>query len=152
VVNTPRIYRALGGRAENCGNRLVNGDCKYRFTANGKDTVAVARSSEALSEICDVVIRLLAASVVRSVSISRLTNEDVFINAPSLAYLIEQSQSLKVLTLVNLEMDENHCRVLGGYSRPGLEIILIRCDFTCAGTSAMVELLRRNQGPTNLDF
>jgi hypothetical protein len=99
VVNTPRIYRALGGRAENCGNRLVNGDCKYRFTANGKDTVAVARSSEALSEICDVVIRLLAASVVRSVSISRLTNEDVFINAPSLAYLTEQSQSLKVFNV-----------------------------------------------------
>jgi hypothetical protein len=28
---------------------------------------------------------------------------------------MEQCQSLKVLTFMYLEMDENHCRVLGAY-------------------------------------
>jgi hypothetical protein len=40
---------------------------------------------------------------------------------------MEQCQSLKSLVLEDLEMDENHCRVLGAYSRPGLEIELVRC-------------------------
>jgi hypothetical protein len=95
---------------------------------------------------------LLAASVVRSVSISRLTMEDVFINVPSLVYLMEQCQSLKALTLARLNFDEDRCRVLGGYSRPGLEIVLIRCYFTSARTSALAEVLGRNQGPTKLDY
>jgi hypothetical protein len=150
---TPHAYVVrAGGRALKCGNCLVDSDCQYRFTADGKDIVAVARSSEALSEICDVVVRLLAASVVRSVSISRLTNEYVFISSASLAYLMEQCQSLEALTLARLNSDEDHCRVLGGYSRPGLEIVLIRCDFTSAGTSALAEVLGRNQGPTKLVF
>jgi hypothetical protein len=50
------------------------------------------------------------------------------------------------------EMDENHCRVLGDYSRPGLEIVLDRCKITSAGASALAEVLGRNQGPTKLDF
>jgi hypothetical protein len=40
--------------------------------------------------------------------------------------------------------------VLGAYSRPDLEIILNFCTFTIAGTSALVEVLGRNQGPTKL--
>jgi hypothetical protein len=48
-------------------------------------------------------------------------------------------------------MDENHCRVPGAYSRPGLEIELIRCKLTSAGTSALAEVLRNNKGPTKLD-
>jgi hypothetical protein len=150
---TPHAYVVrASGIAEKCDRHSVDGDCQYRFNADGKDVVAVARSSEALSEICDVVIRLLAASVVRSVSISRLTMEDVFINVPSLVYLMEQCQSLKALTLARLNFDEDRCRVLGGYSRPGLEIVLIRCYFTSARTSALAEVLGRNQGPTKLDY
>jgi hypothetical protein len=52
--------------------------------------------------------------------------------------------------LDRLALDEEHCRVLGGYSRPGLEIELIRCKLTSAGTSVLVEVLGRNQGPTKL--
>jgi hypothetical protein len=65
---------------------------------------------------------------------------------------MEQCQSLKVLTLYQLEMDEDHCRVLGAYSRPDLEIVLIRCEITSAGTSALAEILGRNQGPTKLHY
>jgi hypothetical protein len=65
---------------------------------------------------------------------------------------MEQCQSLKVLTLQYLELDENHCRVLGAYSRPGLKIELIHCTFTSAGTIALGEVLGRNQGPTSLDW
>jgi hypothetical protein len=48
-------------------------------------------------------------------------------------------------------MDEDQCRVLGGYSRPGLEIVLYYCRITSAGASALAEGLGRNQGPTKLD-
>jgi hypothetical protein len=64
---------------------------------------------------------------------------------------MEQCQSLKTLTLKCLEMDENHCRLLGAYSRPGLEIELLGCNLTSVGTSALAESLGRNQGPTKLD-
>jgi hypothetical protein len=113
----------------------------------------LALSPEHLSEICDVVLRLLAASVVHSV---RLDTRDflhgLLINAPTLAHLMEQCQSLKVLTLEDLEIDENHCRVLNVYSRSDLEIVLVRCEPTSAGTSALAEALGRNQGPTNLTW
>jgi hypothetical protein len=48
-------------------------------------------------------------------------------------------------------VNENHCRVLGDHSRPGLEIELRGCFFTNAGTSALAEILGRNEGPTRLD-
>jgi hypothetical protein len=48
-------------------------------------------------------------------------------------------------------MDENHCRVLGAYSRPGLETELKYRKLTSAGTSALAEVLGRNQGSTTLD-
>jgi hypothetical protein len=65
---------------------------------------------------------------------------------------MEQCQSLKNFSLMFLKMDEDHCRVLGAYSRPDLEIVLERCEFTTTGASALVEVLRRNQGPTKLDL
>jgi hypothetical protein len=49
-------------------------------------------------------------------------------------------------------MDENHCRVFGAYSRPGLEIEMIRCKVTNSGASFLAEVLGRDQGPTRLDF
>jgi hypothetical protein len=113
---------------------------------------ALARSPEHLLEISDVVLRLLAASVVHSILLSKFSDEDTLINAPTLAYLMEQCQSLKFLSFENLKMDESHCRVLGAYSRPGLEIEMIRCTLTSAGTSALTEVLGRNQGPTKLVY
>jgi hypothetical protein len=65
---------------------------------------------------------------------------------------MEQCQSLKVLSLKDLELDENHCRVLGAYSRIDLEIELIRCTLTSAGTIALGEVPESNQGPTKLDY
>jgi hypothetical protein len=50
-----------------------------------------------------------------------------------------------------LEMDEDHCRVLGAFSRPGLEIVLDDCRFTSARAITLAEPLGRNQGPTKLD-
>jgi hypothetical protein len=49
--------------------RQLNGSRRFRysFSADGKDIVALARSRQHLLEICDVVVRLLAASVVHSV-------------------------------------------------------------------------------------
>jgi hypothetical protein len=124
----------------------------FRFTVDGQDVIAFARSSEHLSEICDVILRLLAVSVVHSVRQSNMRSRDLFINAPTLAYLMEQCQSLKVLTLKNQEIDEHHIRVLGAYSRPDLEIVLKHCKITSAGASALAEVLGRSQGPTNLTF
>jgi hypothetical protein len=41
-------------------------------------------------------------------------------------------------------MDESHCRVLGAFSRPDLEIVLKSCI-------VVAEVLGRNQGPSELD-
>jgi hypothetical protein len=127
---------------------------RFTFTADGKVIVALASSPEYLLEICDVVIRLLAASVVHSIKLSNQKNlvDAISINAPRLAYLMEQCQSLKVLSLVDIDMDESHCRVLDSYSKPGLKIVLEYCRFTSAGASALAEVLGRNQGPTKLHF
>jgi hypothetical protein len=140
-----------------------NEPCGFSFCADGKHVRALARtrSTEHLVEICDVVVRLLAVSVVQSVIIvaqsviidsNLISLEGTFITAPTLADLMEQCRSLKVLSLVGLEMDENHCRVLGAYSRPDLEIVLTQCKFTSAGASALADVLGHNQGPTKLTF
>jgi hypothetical protein len=139
------------GISEGYVNILADGYYRFGFTADDKQVVVVARSSEHLLEICDAVLRLLAVSVIHSVVLDKVgTPYSIVINAPTLAHLMEQCQSLKVLELSNQEMDENHCRVLGAYSRPDLDIELIRCKFTPDGANALVEVLGRNQGPTEL--
>jgi hypothetical protein len=130
----------------------LNGSCRFCLCADGKDIVFLARSAEHLMEICDVVVRLLTASDVHSVIISKCSSLDrALMNASTLAYLMEQCQSMKMLSLIHLEMDEIHCRVIGAYSRPGLKIVLSHCQLTSAGTSALAEILGRNEGPTQLD-
>jgi hypothetical protein len=128
---------------------------RFSFIVDGQHISAMARSSQALSEIVDVVRRLLLTNA-REVRELELTNvdhsSDVFFNAPSFAYLVEQCQSLKYLTLSGIDLDEDHIRVLGAYSRPDIKIKLISCTFIRAATSALVQLLGRNQGPTNLFF
>jgi hypothetical protein len=127
--------------------------CRFRFNADDKVIVAYARSTEHLLEIADVFFRLLAVSAVRSVHLDNWSSRvGTLINAPTLAYLMEQCQSLKVLMLDYLEMDENHIRVLGGYSRPGLKIELIDCKLTSPGAIALADVLGRNQGPTKISF
>jgi hypothetical protein len=131
----------------------MDGSCSFCFDADGKEIIALARSPEHLLEICDVVLRLLAASVVHSVILNKGGSPaDAGINASTLAYLMEQCQSLKVFKLLGLEsLDENHCRVLGAHSRPDLEIELKYCKLTSAGENALAEALGRNQGPTKLE-
>jgi hypothetical protein len=63
---------------------------------------------------------------------------------------MEKCQTLKVLQLQDLGMDENDCCVLGTYSRPGIDIELICCRITGAAAEALAEVLGRNQGPTKL--
>jgi hypothetical protein len=112
----------------------------FRVDVDGKEIFAFARYSEHLLEIGDIVLRLLAASVVQSVHLSNRT-----FNATSLAYLMEQCQSLKALTLENLvSLGDDHFCVLKDFSRPDLEIELKKCRISGA-------LLGRNQGPTKLD-
>jgi hypothetical protein len=139
-----------GARQAHTWGPLVEDFC-FCFSVDGKEINALAASSEHLSEVCDVVLKLLAVSAVRSVSLHKSRYEDVSINASTLACLIEQCHSLKLLSLNDFDMDEDHCRVLGTFSRPDLEIDLIRCTFTHPGTtSALAEVLGRNQGPTKL--
>jgi hypothetical protein len=127
--------------------------CRFSFSADGKDIDVFASSHEHSLGICDVVLRLLAVSAVHSVTLRKWTSrDDTLINSPTLAYLMDQCQSLKVLKLQYLKsLNESHCLVLGNCSRPGLEIEMICCKLTTAGTCALVEVLGRNQGPTKLD-
>jgi hypothetical protein len=143
---TPHTYLVRAdGRAALCSDHVP--DCyQITFNVDSQKIDVMATSPEHLLKICDIVVRLLAVSVVH-----RVILEGLCINATTWAYLMEQCQSLKVLSLVDLDMDENHCRVLGAYSRPDLEIVLDGCEITSAGTSALVEILGRNQGPTKLD-
>jgi hypothetical protein len=146
-----------GGKGEYCWMQL-NNSCRLSLRVDGyeRGMYVVARSQEHLLEICDVVLRLLAAST--SAVHSVILNKDDYrrpgaacISAPTLAHLMEQCQSLKALSLTNLEMGENHCRVLGVYSRPDLEIELKACAITGSGASALAEVLGQNRGPTRLD-
>jgi hypothetical protein len=124
---------------------------RFSFCADGKKIVALARSPEHLLEICDVVLRLLAASVVHSVTVHSWSSRHTFyINSASLTSLLQSCQSLETLTFEQISFKAEHCRALGDFSRPGLEIVLIRCTPTTAGTSALAEVLGRNQGPTKL--
>jgi hypothetical protein len=117
-----------GGRVERYRHGAAYG--KLAFSADDKSISAVAQSPEHLLEICNVVLRLLAPSVVHSVVLDKWGFPDsTLINAPSLAHLMEQCQSLKCLKLEDLALDGNHCRVFGNYSRPGLEIVLEHCRF-----------------------
>jgi hypothetical protein len=128
-------------------------ECHFHFTVDGNAIIASASSIEHLLEICSIVLRLLAASVIHLVTLRKMSLPvGTLIDAASLAYLMEHCQSLKVLKLENLEMDENHCRVLGTHSRPGLKIVLNLCSATSAGTSALAEILGRNQGPIDLAY
>jgi hypothetical protein len=139
------------GRAIRYWNQLDE-SCFFCFHVDGnEDIVVFARSPEHLLEICDIIIRLVAVSVVHSVRLYNWRSDDILINPPTLAYLMEQCQSLKILSLVELDMDEDHIRVLGTYSRPDIEIELHSCEITSAGARALAEVLGRNQGPTKLD-
>ena len=64
----------------------LNASGRFDFNADGKRISALARYPEHLSEICDVVLRLLAASAVQSVNLGS-PFDAACINAPSLAYL-----------------------------------------------------------------
>jgi hypothetical protein len=89
----------------------------------------LAHSLEHLSEICDVVLRLLGASVVHSVHIDQWdSRHGLLINAPTFAHLMERCQSLKALKLEDLNLDDIHCRVLGTYSSQTSRSILIAVD------------------------
>jgi hypothetical protein len=114
---TPRAAVACEhGHAATAWNQL-DGFYRLYFSADGIDIIGVARS-EYLSEICDIVVRLLAASVVHAllVRLSSWTSPGLFINAPTLEYLMEQCQSLQILSFKHLKMDEHIIRVLGGSS------------------------------------
>jgi hypothetical protein len=126
----------------------------FNCIVDGTAICVVAGISEAFSKGCDVVLRLLAASVVRSVLLRNTCSRDgALINATSLAYLMEQCQSLKTLTLKDIDtLGEDQIRVLGAYSRPDLKIMLVHCIMASAGASALAEVLGRNQGPTKLDY
>jgi hypothetical protein len=133
--------------------QLDGAACQLYFNADGKGIVALARSREHLLEISDVVLRLLAASAVYSVSIDKWNHRDgILINARALAYLMEHCQSLKILSLESIHLDENHCRVLGAYSRPDLEIEVHLCTFSNAGARTLTEVLGRNEGPTGITW
>jgi hypothetical protein len=149
---TPHAAVARASRGGEYSWGQLDESCMFSIFADGKQIVASARSTEHLLEICDVVVRLLAASVVHSVVLDNWGSRDgVLINAPTLAYLMEHCQSLKDLSLWLQKMDDDHCRVLGAYSRPDLEIELQYCAISSAGARALAEVLGRNQGPTKLD-
>jgi hypothetical protein len=90
----------------------------------------------------------MAASDVHSVALERwgYSDDGALISALSLAYLMEQCQNLKALSLAELDLDENHCRVLETYSRPDLEIELKGCWI--ADDTVLAQIVGRNQGPT----
>lgn len=54
-----------------------------------------------------------------------------------------------MLSLQYLELDENHCGVLGAYSRPGLKIELSNFRIADAAAEALAPVLGRNQGLTS---
>jgi hypothetical protein len=132
---------------------------RFSFDVDGESIFVVARSSAALSEIVDVVSLLLGASA-RDVCILNLRClceylwpfRATILNAASLAYLMEQCQSLKTLALQQVCLNEDHVCVVDAYSRLDLEIDLINCHITGTAVALLAQVLGRNQGPTKLHF
>jgi hypothetical protein len=152
LTPTASVVRA-DGRALFCSYNLQGG-YKFSFTVDGKEIHALARSSVALSEMVDIVRRLLeAGSEIYELELRNVgPSGEKFFNASSFAYLSEKCQSLKTLTLIGLNsLQENHCRMIGALSRPGLKIELKGCRITGVAAEVLAEVLRCNQGPTKLD-
>jgi hypothetical protein len=104
--------------------------CCFCFSVDGKALNACARSHEHLLEICDVVLRLLAASTTHSIFLCQKSSLDgALINATILEYLMEQCQSLKLLSVQDLFLNENHIHVFGTTRRllllPPSQILLL---------------------------
>jgi hypothetical protein len=95
----------------------LNQSYHFSFRADGKEIFVLAHSRRYLLEICDVVLRLLARSAVHSVILNSCRLRGALINAPTLANLMEHCPSLKLLSLKDLKMDENHYHMLGAFSR-----------------------------------
>jgi hypothetical protein len=132
---------------------ILENEIIVSFNVNGKKLSAVALSSATLSESFDVVRRLLLAdtSEVYELRVWKIgIDRELYFYTPNLANMMEQCQNLKVLSLMGLEMDENHIRVLGAFSRPDLEIEMIRCRIAGAAATVLAEVLEGNQGPTKL--
>jgi hypothetical protein len=72
------------GRAH-YGHYLADSAYQFLFTVDGKEIVVLARSTEHLLEICQIVLRLLAASVAHSVILQNRSSPVALINAPTLA-------------------------------------------------------------------
>jgi hypothetical protein len=131
----------------------------YRFSVKVsgggvKHIEVLARSSAALLEIVDVVCRLLVANTTEVYDLdlwNKGQSNEVFFSAPVFASLAEQCQNLKALTLRCLDsLNADQIRVLGAFSRPGLDIELWRCKIEGAAAEALAGVLGRNQGPTRL--
>jgi hypothetical protein len=129
----------------------------FLLRVDSKSIHVFAHSLEAFSEIADVVRRLLLADVsevneleFKSGPYPNIIDGRRFFDAESPAYLMEQCQSLKALKLEQIALDEDHIRVLGDISRPGLEIELRACRITGATAAVLAQVLGRNQGPTKL--
>jgi hypothetical protein len=143
-----------GGRAHHCIPSLL----AYRLSINadGKVIYIITNSSAARLEMFAVAGRLLAAnaSEVCELDVNSLCRRhQVFDFAPTyFGYLMKQCQNLKVLTITNIAMDEDQIRALGtvSLSRPDLEIKLVSCRISGASADALVEILKQNQGPTEL--
>jgi hypothetical protein len=64
---TPYAYVVRDNERVESWVHLLDGSYRFCFGADDKDIFVSARSHEHLVEICDVIVRLLAASVVQSV-------------------------------------------------------------------------------------
>jgi hypothetical protein len=103
-------WLTLYAAAAHEGERVVSSweqSRRFFFITNGKVIEALGRSREHSSQICDVDFRLLAASVVHSLFASKWSILCAFINAHTLAYLLEQCRSLQTSILVDLSQDED---------------------------------------------
>jgi hypothetical protein len=148
------VVRTCGTEYHLCSSYLQDG-YRFSFNVDGKFIFVVARSSAAISEIVDVISRLLVASArdVCKLTLNSISPPSATIfNAASLAYLMEQCQSLKVLALEQVRLNEDHVRVVDAHSRLDLEIELTHCRITGTAAAVLAEVMGRNQGPTKLDF
>jgi hypothetical protein len=108
---TPYAYVVRDNERVDSWVHQLDGSYRFCFSADDKDIFVLARFHEHLVEICDVVVRLLAASVVRSVDIfNRRHYDGRFIHTPSSAYLMGQCHS--GLKLFKIESSRNGRRPL----------------------------------------
>jgi hypothetical protein len=134
--------------------RLLSVDADVEIGDHSRFEVWAASALQA-STACHILYRLLATSCARMVQSKSIFHTGTFrpdcpFPGIALSQLIEQCPSLTQLILKDFTLDDEIVHALGAGAGTNIEIALENCTTNISGTTALVESMQRNLGPTRI--